>query len=207
MKQLTEFDTKKLLERNGISIPHGELIYNENELYTIPLNFSGNIAMKICSPEIIHKSDAGGVVLNVNPRDVSQVYHTLISNAGKVKIDGVLIEEMISGYELIVGTKIDPQFGQVIMVGFGGIYAEVYKDVSFQIAPVTQKEAFEMLQELKGYPILTGIRGKEKANLEAIVDVIVKVSNLKNVIELDINPLIVNSTSAIAADARMIIDT
>lgn len=207
MIQLTEPESKQLLSDNGIHVPRGALACTRDEARNIAASIGTGSVMKIVSRDIVHKSEFGAVVLNVDYRNAVNVYDELITKATKVeaKVDGILVEEMLFGYELIVGLKQDPQFGQVIMIGFGGIYTEVYKDVSFRIAPITVTEAREMLKELTGYKILTGIRGKEPADINEITDVVVKISNLKNVVELDINPLVVNKTAAIAADARMII--
>jgi len=206
MKQLTEIDSKKLLSQNDIPIPRNGLARNALEARSLASSMWGLAVFKIMSPDIIHKSDFGAVVLNVDYRNSKVIYDELIAKAAKVnaKVDGILVEEMLYGHELIIGLKQDNQFGQIIMVGLGGIYAEIYKDVSFRVSPITVSDAREMLKELRGYKILTGARGKEPADISKITEIIVKVSKLKNIIELDINPLIVNSTSAVAADARII---
>ena len=208
MKQLTEIESKKLLKQNDIPIPRGDLAKNELEAKNLASSIYGRAVMKIVSSDIVHKSEFGGVVLNVDYHDAPIIYAELIEKAKKIgaKVDGVLIEEMLSGHEIIIGLKKDSQFGLVIMVGLGGIYAEIYKDVSFRVAPITVDDAQQMLEELKGYKILRGIRGKEKANMTAIRNAIVNVSNLKNIIELDINPLICNSERAVAADARILME-
>ena len=119
MKQLTEFETKQLLKKNNISIPRGDLANNRDEARNVASSCWGMAVMKIVSPDIVHKSDFGGVVLNVDYRNSSVIYDELITKASKIKakIDGVLVEEMLSGYELIIGLKQDSQFGQIIMVG------------------------------------------------------------------------------------------
>lgn len=207
MLQLNEYESKKLLSDNGIKIPRGMLARTRDEARNIAASIGTRSVMKLVSKDIVHKSDGGYVYLNIDYHDAPTIYDELIAKAAKVgaTVDGILVEEMCSGYELIVGLKQDPQFGLVIMVGFGGIYAEVYKDVSFRLAPITVDDAREMLRELKGHKILTGIRGKEPADINEITDVIVKVSNLKNVIELDINPLLCSAEKAVAVDARSII--
>jgi len=209
MKQLTEIDSKKLLSQNDIPIPRNGLARNALEARSLASSMWGLAVFKIMSPDIIHKSDFGAVVLNVDYRNSKVIYDELIAKAAKVnaRVDGILVEEMLYGHELIIGLKQDPQFGQIIMVGLGGIYAEIYKDVSFRVSPITVSDAREMLKELRGYKILTGARGKEPADINKITEIIVKVSKLKNIIELDINPLIVNSTSAVVADSRIITES
>jgi len=207
MKQLTEIDSKKLLSQNDIPIPRNGLAKNALEARSLASSMWGLAVFKIMSPDIIHKSDFGAVVLNVDYRNSKVIYDELMAKAAKVnaKVDGILVEEMLApGHELIIGLKQDTQFGQIIMVGLGGIYAEIYKDVSFRVSPITVSDAREMLKELKGYKILTGARGKEPADISKITEIIVKVSNLKGIVELDINPLIVNSISAVVADSRII---
>jgi len=208
MKQLTEIDSKKLLSQNDIPIPRNGLARNALEARSLASSMWGLAVFKIMSPDIIHKSDFGAVVLNVDYRNSKVIYDELMAKAAKVnaRVDGILVEEMLYGHELIIGLKQDNQFGQIIMVGLGGIYAEIYKDVSFRVAPITVSDAREMLKELKGYKILTGARGKEPADISKITEIIVKVSNLKGIVELDINPLIVNSISAVVADSRIIVE-
>jgi len=208
MKILNEYQSKQLLKKYDIPIPRGAIVKNKDEARNVAASIGTGSVMKLVSSDVVHKSDGGFVVLNVDYREAEKVYDVMIEKANKIgaKITGVLVEEMLSGYELIIGLKKDIQFGQIIMVGMGGIYAEVYKDVSFRVAPITFYDAHKMLEELKGYKILTGIRGKEKADLSKVAEIIVKVSNLKNIIELDINPLICNSSTAIAADVRVIIE-
>jgi succinyl-CoA synthetase beta subunit len=208
MKPLNEYQAKQLLRKNGILIPRGTIVNNRLEARNVAASIGTGSVLKLVSPDVVHKSDGGFVVLNVEYHNAPTVYDELISKASKIgaKVTGVLVEEMLSGYEVFVGLKRDPQFGQIVIAGMGGIYLEVYKDIVSRVAPVTLTEAHEMLKELKGYKILTGIRGKEKANSEEIADVIMKVSNMKGIVELDINPLMVDSISAIAADSRMIIE-
>jgi len=209
MKQLTEIESKKLLSQNDIPVPRNGLAKNALEARNLASSMWGLAVFKIMSPDIIHKSDFGAVVLNVDYRNSKVIYDELMAKAAKVnaRVDGILVEEMLYGHELIIGLKQDPQFGQIIMVGLGGIYAEIYKDVSLRVAPITVSDAREMLKELKGYKILTGARGKEPADISKITEIIVKMSNLKGIVELDINPLICSSTSAVVADSRIITES
>lgn len=172
------------------------------------------VVMKISSPDISHKTDVGGIILDLNSdEEIKKAYLTMMDsvkkNARKARIDGVIIQKMAkSGLEVIVGVKLDPQFGHVIMFGLGGIFVEVYKDVSFRVTPIDRKTARDMILEIKASSILQGARGQEPADIDAIIDVITGLSNMlrKNpdIIELDINPLIVYSHGVAAVDARVL---
>ena len=226
MSQLNEFDSKKMLEQCGVRISRGyfakneniDLMYNEN----MDLMYNVNVAMgpiaadkyviKVVSDDIPHKSDAGGVALNVAPNsvhnEVKLMLERLKSKLPNAKIDGFYIQEMVeSGIECIIGIKEDPQFGKVIMFGLGGIYAEVFKDISMRVLPITKEDAQEMISETKVYKILNGARGKHY-DVDAIIDTIMKVSQLaesKDIKELDINPLVVHEHGVKALDARILI--
>jgi acyl-CoA synthetase (NDP forming) len=172
------------------------------------------VVMKISSPDISHKTDVGGIILDLNSdEEIKKAYLTMMDsvkkNAREARIDGVIIQKMAkSGLEVIVGVKLDPQFGHVIMFGLGGIFVEVYKDVSFRVTPIDRKTARDMILEIKASSILQGARGQEPADIDAIIDVITGLSNMlrKNpdIIELDINPLIVYSHGVAAVDARVL---
>ena len=214
MTVLTENDTKKLLAGYGIPITKGSIAISADEAQKIAQNIGYPVAMKISSPDIPHKSDIGGVVLNVGQEDVRTKYNELVSHikekAPQARIEGVLVQQMApQGHEVIIGLKKDAQFGHALMFGLGGIFVEVYKDVSFRIVPIDRNEALGMISEIKGYPILKGIRGKKKADINAIADVLVSVSEMadkENIIELDINPLMVDEKGAIAVDARAMVE-
>jgi acyl-CoA synthetase (NDP forming) len=214
MKILTEHDTKKILSRYGIPVTQGSIAKNAEEALHIASSIGFPVAMKISSPDISHKSDVGGVVLNVRNEDVKDAFSDMISRVKKAvpgaNIEGVLVQQMApSGHEVIVGLKKDAQFGHALMFGLGGIFVEVYRDVTFRVVPIRKREAFEMISEIKGYPILKGIRGRKSADIDSIVDVLISVSSMamtENIIELDINPLIVNESGAFAVDARAMIE-
>lgn len=214
MTVLTENDTKKLLAGYGIPVTKGSIAATADEALAIALNIGFPVAMKISSPDIPHKSDVGGVVLNVGRDDVRTKYNELVSRIKKTvpqaRIEGVLVQQMApSGHEVIIGLKKDAQFGHALMFGLGGIFVEVYRDVSFRIAPIDRNEALRMISEIKGYPILKGFRGKKQADIGAIADVLVSVSEMagkENIIELDINPLVAFENGVIAVDARAMIE-
>lgn len=214
MKILTEYEAKKVLSKYGIPVTQGSIAKSADEVYRIASSIGFPVAMKISSPDISHKSDVGGVVLNIKKEDVKAAYSDMISRVGKAVpgayIEGVLVQQMApSGHEIIVGLKKDAQFGHALMFGLGGIFVEIYKDVSFRVTPIDKKEALEMISEIKGYPILKGIRGRKPADVDAVADVLVSVSEMaqkENIVELDINPLIVSEKGAVAVDARAMVE-
>lgn len=176
------------------------------------------VVLKVDSPDIPHKTEANALMLNLSSEeDVRRAYKIVLQNATKHKpsarINGVLVQEMLSeGIEVIIGVTRDKVFGPTIMFGLGGIYVEVLKDVSFRVAPLSPGDARDMIEEIKGFGLLKGVRGKPPADLDALVDVIMKVSamvtELKDrVEELDINPLIVYPAQmgAKAADAMVVL--
>lgn len=214
MKILTEHEAKKLLSKYGIPVTKESIAQSAEEALAIALHIGAPVAMKISSPDIPHKSDVGGVVLNVRREDVRTSYNTMISKIKKAvpdaNIEGVLVQQMAPpGDEVIVGLKKDAQFGHALMFGLGGIFVEVYRDVSFRVVPVEKREALEMISEIKGYPVLKGIRGRKPADIDAISRVLMSVSDMaekENIVELDINPLIVNENGVVAVDARAMVE-
>lgn len=214
MKILTEHEAKKVLSKYGIQVTQGSIAKNAEEAFRIASSIGFPVAMKISSPDISHKSDVGGVILNVRNEDVKDAFSDMILRVRKTvpgaSIEGVLVQQMApSGHEVIVGLKKDAQFGHALMFGLGGIFVEVYKDVSFRVSPIDKKEALEMISEIKGYTILKGIRGRKSADLDAVADVLVSVSEMaqkENIVELDINPLIVGEKGALAVDARAMVE-
>lgn len=214
MKILTEHEAKKLLSKYGIPVTKESIAQSPDEALAIASQIGAPVAMKISSPDISHKSDIGGVELNVSVNNSITTYNRIISRINKAapdaKIEGILVQQMAPpGHEVIVGLKKDAQFGHALMFGLGGIFVEVYKDVSFRVVPIEKKEALDMISEIKGFPILKGIRGRRPADIDAIARVLVSVSWMaqkENIIELDINPLIVSESGAVAVDARAMIE-
>lgn len=212
---LTEIGSRMILSEYGIDFGKYELAENLEDSLIKAKEIGYPLVMKIMSPDIIHKSDAGGVVVNIDSEDsLKQAYEQVMKNAksydSDAKIDGVLLTPMLEeGTEMIVGAIRDQQFGPSVMVGFGGIFVEVLKDVKFKIAPVTFNEAMQMVQGLQLFPILDGIRGQAKLDITSVADLIVKVSNIivenEAVKEIDINPIRVYEDGISALDARVII--
>jgi acetyltransferase len=212
---LSEYEAKKILSGYGIPVTREELATSADMAVESARQIGYPVALKIQSAQITHKTEAGGIKLNVaSDAEVRAGYNEVISNAEKympqAHIQGVLVQEMLKdGVEVIIGTTKDPVFGHVIMFGLGGIFVEALKDVSFRITPLTSKDAEEMIREIKGYRVLQGMRGKPPVDMDALKDVILRVSRLvtdhKDVIkELDINPLMLNACGAKVADALII---
>jgi acetyl-CoA synthetase (ADP-forming) len=213
---LTEFESKRILKQVGVSVVETKLAKTQKEAVSLSQKMSFPVALKIVSPDVIHKSDSGGVKLSLNNvTEVKKAYDEILKKVKKqypdAVIHGVSVQKMIQpGTEVIVGTSKDPQFGPVIMFGLGGIFVELLKDVSFRVIPVEQRDAQEMIKEIKGYPLLQGYRGKEPANISVLVEIILKISKLMEenpqIKELELNPIFAYRNKAIAVDARIILE-
>lgn len=215
-KSLLETEAKNVCREYGIPITQFELAKTGDEAVNFAKAIGFPIVLKIVSPDIIHKSDVGGVMINLkSPDEVRQAYADILRNiqkgAPKAKIMGVLVQEMAPpSTEVIVGAFKDPQFGPAIMFGLGGVFVEVLKDVTFRVAPITREDAIEMITEVKAYPLLKGYRNTPPADLEAITEILLKVSRLvmdhTEIKELDLNPVIVYEKGAKTVDARIILE-
>jgi acyl-CoA synthetase (NDP forming) len=174
------------------------------------------VVLKIASPDIVHKSDAGGVKVGLkNKTEVEKAYGDIMKAAREkfpgAKIDGAAVEGMARpGIEIIIGTFKDAQFGPVIMFGLGGIFVEVLKDVSFRIVPIERRDAAEMIKEIKAYSLLKGFRGTEPADINVLEDILMKVSDFVDktpeIKEIDLNPVIAYKDGAVAVDARIVLE-
>lgn len=212
---LTVEEARKILEFYKIPFIKSELVKNEEDAVLVAQKIGFPIVLKVVSPQVIHKTDVGALVTNIeNEKELRRGFRKIIINVKRkirqARIDGILVQKMIeNGQEVIVGGKKDPQFGQVIMFGLGGIFVEVFEDVSFRIVPISRFDAVQMIQEIKGYRVLKGFRGK-KYDVKTLIGILLKVSKLlednQEILELDINPLIVSSKGAVAVDARIVID-
>ncbi|MFW9922364.1 MAG: acetate--CoA ligase family protein [Candidatus Thorarchaeota archaeon] len=213
---LLEPESKTLIKEMGIKTTEFQIASNITEVKKICEKYGFPIVMKILSPQIIHKTDVGGVKLNIkNLEEAQQAFEAIISNAKKyntqAEIRGVLIEKMVTpSTEIIIGVTRDPTFGPAIMFGLGGIFVELLKDVSFRIAPITKDDAIEMIHEIKALPMLQGFRGGPKVNLENIVDVLLKISKLStefidDILEIDLNPIFAYDNHLLTVDARVIL--
>jgi len=198
---LLEEEGQEVLRAYGFPLPKSMLAKTENDAVKIAKKIGYPVVMKIASPQIIHKSDAGGVKVNLaNDQDVKSAFKEIVSNAKKynkkAEIKGVLIVEMVKGgKELIIGSKLESGMGPVIMLGMGGIYVEVLKDVTFKLAPVTDKEADDMIASIKMKKILEGVRGEKPSDKSKLSECIQKLSQLvtdfSEIKELDMNPVLV----------------
>jgi acetyl coenzyme A synthetase (ADP forming)-like protein len=213
--QIEEVKTKNILQAYGFRIPEGFLTGSSAEAVEIAERIGYPVAMKVVSPDIIHKSDLGGVRLNVgNSEAVQDGFDLMMLRIGErtptARIEGIYVEKMLDrGLEVIIGMNRDPQFGPMLMFGLGGIFVEVMKDVTFHLAPITSEEAMQMLMSTRSYEILEGKRGHRGVDLEAIADGLQRISQLTTdfpqIAELDINPFIVGEPGkeSFVADARM----
>ncbi|MEJ2048156.1 MAG: acetate--CoA ligase family protein [Dehalococcoidia bacterium] len=213
---LTEVESKQLLKQADIDVVETRLATSEEEAVSISKELGFPVVLKIASPDIVHKSDAGGVRLGLeNAQAVGQAYDDILAAAKKshpkAKILGVAVQKMARpGVEVIIGMSQDDQFGPVLMFGLGGVLVEVLKDVSFRLVPLARRDAAEMIREIKGYPLLEGYRGGEKVKIAYLEKLLLKVSEFveKNpeVKELDLNPIFAYSDGALAVDARVILE-
>ncbi|MFA6410742.1 MAG: acetate--CoA ligase family protein [Candidatus Buchananbacteria bacterium] len=197
---LTEIDVRNLLIPIGFSFHQAALVKTESEATAFAKKIGYPVALKVVSPEIIHKSDVGGVKVNLkNDQELAQAIgemaKTIKTKMPQAKIDGYLVGEMIKGFEVIAGVKQDPSFGPLLMVGLGGIYTEVFKDIAFRIAPINQVQALAMIKELKIYDLLAGARGQKSLDLQALADILVKLGDFAwqfpEIKEIDFNPVMV----------------
>jgi len=215
-KFLLEPEAKTVCMNYGIPVTSFKLAKNEQEAVKFAEEIGYPVVLKIVSPDIIHKSDVGGVVIDLkNANAVRKAYKQILKNVrkrkAKAKIVGMLVQEMApASTEIIVGTIKDPQFGQAIMFGLGGIFVEVLKDVTFRIAPITKDEAREMISEVKAYPLLKGYRNMPPADIDTIVEILLNTSKLvtehEEIEELDLNPIMVYEKGAKTVDARIILE-
>ncbi len=217
-KSLVEFEAKEILKAYGLPVPNEKLAKTLEEALKYAEEIGYPVVLKLMSPQILHKSDAKVVLLNIkNPEELKEKWEEIHENARKYRPDaeilGVLVAPMLKvGREIIIGVTEDPQFGHALMFGLGGIFVEVLKDVTFRIIPVEEKDAWKMLREIKGYPILAGARGEPPADMKAIVDLMLKVSKLIDdlrdyIKEMDLNPVFVypEGEGAVIVDARIIL--
>jgi len=214
-KKLNEFDCSEILRNAGLPVVSSFLINSEGELPSIFNGDNDKYVMKIVSSDIQHKTDIGGVILNIeNINDAQKAYEKILSNVKKnapeAKIDGVMVSPMIKGgIECILGAKIDPVFGPIVMFGLGGIYAEVMKDIAFAEAPLSEKKAEKMISSLKSRDLFYGTRGQLSVDIKSLVKLIVSMSNFiaansDKVDQVEMNPVLVSEKQITALDALII---
>ena len=213
---LTAPEGKLVCDAYGIPVPKEGVAKSAGEAAKIATDMGFPVVMKIVSPDILHKTEAGGVVVGVKTAaDVEKNYAAILANARKYKsdarIEGIQIQQMLlGGQEVIVGAVTDGSFGKLVAFGLGGVLVEVLKDITFRLAPATKQDALSMLDGIQAHEMLKGVRGSEPANRDAIADIIVNVSKLitdfPEIAEMDLNPVFATKTSAIAADVRIVVD-
>ena len=212
---LLEHEGKALLELHEAPVSHDRLAKNADEAARIAKTLEGEVALKIVSPQILHKSDAGGVKLHLRKSgEIKNAFKDIIASAKKYRKDadikGCLVSPMAGeGVEVIIGTKIDAQFGPVIMFGIGGILVEIVKDLSFRVLPISRTEPQKMIKEIKSYPILKGVRGRPPVDQQAICKLLLKVSEIIEayplIREMDLNPVIVHEKGLTIVDVRILL--
>lgn len=212
---LYEHEAKELCGHYGMPITAIKIATSEDEAVMYSDEIGYPIVLKIVSPQVLHKSDAGGVLINLkNSDEIRNGYNKILENVKKhvpeAVITGILVQEMApSGTEVIVGSTKDPTFGNTLMFGLGGIFVEVLKDVSFRIVPIQKIDATEMIKEIKAYKMLEGVRGMPPADQEMLVKILMATSKMleecPEIKELDMNPIIVYEKGARVVDARVIL--
>ncbi|MCS7114569.1 MAG: acetate--CoA ligase family protein [Nitrososphaerota archaeon] len=215
-KHLLEHEAKAVCQKYGIPVTRFEVANSAEEAAKIAERIGFPVVLKIVSPDIMHKYDVGGVILNLkSAEEVKDAYNQMVRNVKKhrpeARILGVNVQEMAPpSTEVIVGAMKDPQFGHVIMFGLGGIFVEVLKDVTFRVAPISEDDAVEMIYEIKASPLLKGYRGLPQADVEAIVKILLSASRMvmenQEIKELDLNPIMVYEKGAKTVDARIILE-
>ena len=215
-ESLTAPEGKRVCDAYGISVPQEGVANSAAESEKLAIAMGFPVVMKIVSPDILHKTEAGGVVVGIsNAQEASKAYQTIIENAKKYKADatilGVQVQQMIQGgQEVIIGAVTDPSFGKLVAFGLGGVLVEVLKDITFRLAPASKADALSMLDGIKAAEMLKGVRGSDPVNREALANLIVSVSDLVNdfpeISELDLNPVFASKNTAIAADVRIVVD-
>ncbi len=214
-----DFEAKAVMEAYGLKIPKSQVAEDPDKAVAIASQIGYPVVLKIASPDILHKTDVGGVKVDLqNAEQVRDAFELMVYRAQRyvpeARILGCLVQEMVpeGGIEVLVGMNRDPQFGPLVTFGLGGIYVETLKDVTFRIAPFSEQEAGEMLSEIRAHALLDGVRGKPAADKQAIIDALLRVAQLvmdfPEITELDINPLMVypRGQGAIAIDMRLALE-
>ncbi|WP_435358410.1 acetate--CoA ligase alpha subunit [Haloarchaeobius sp. DFWS5] len=207
-----------LLDAYGIPTPEGEIVDSPTDAVQVAAGIEGPVVMKIVSPDILHKSDIGGVKVGVETDDVADAFEDLVTRARNYQPDadilGVQVQEMVdldAGTETIVGMNRDPQFGPLVLFGLGGIFVEVLEDTTLRVAPVSEAEARDMIDDIQAAPLLRGARGRTPADIDSVVETIQRLSQLvtdfPQILELDINPLVAGPDGVQAIDVRLTVDT
>jgi len=212
---LTEVESKQILEEAGIPTARAQLAAGRDQAIAAAKQLGFPVVLKVVSPEISHKSDVGGVKLNLlSEEEVGAAFDEIVAAARKAepkaKIEGVSVQKMaLPGVEVIMGMTMDAQFGPVLMFGLGGVFVEVLKDVAFRIVPLEPRDARQMIREIQGFPVLQGFRGQPPADLAALESMLLRLSAFveehPEIAELDLNPVFAYKDGALAVDARIVL--
>jgi acetyl-CoA synthetase (ADP-forming) len=215
-RNLTEAEAYELLSKYGIPVPKYSVVSSEEELLKLATRLEFPLVMKIVSPDIIHKTDIGGIEMNIsNLEQIKKAYKNIIyhvmENKPEARINGMLFyKQAPKGVEVIVGMIRDPQFGPTVMFGLGGIFIEILKDVAFRVCPVERADIEEMLTEIEGIKMLQGYRGQPRCDVNSIIEIILQISRLALdypvIKEIDLNPIIVNEKDALVVDAKVFLN-
>jgi acetyl coenzyme A synthetase (ADP forming)-like protein len=213
---LTAPEGKLVCDAYGIRVPDEALAHSSSEAAKLADGIGYPVVLKIVSPDILHKTEAGGVLIGLkNADDVSRGYETILANAKKysasAEIEGVQVQQMLTGgQEVIVGAVSDPSFGKLVAFGLGGILVEVLKDITFRLAPATKEEALSMLDGIEAAEMLKGVRGNDPVDRNSLAELIQKVgeliSDFPEIVEMDLNPVFATTDNATAADVRIVVD-
>lgn len=196
----------ELLKYYGFQVVEGDVVHSVEEAIEMGCSLGFPLVLKIISPSIVHKFDVGGVKLNIrNREELEKEVQDLLERFPER--EGILVQKMIQGYEVILGGKREPRFGPVLLFGLGGIYVELFQDISFRLAPLSKEEAIQMVEETKVASLLKGVRGQGPSNKEALIEAILRLSQLlteqERIEEIDLNPVIVNEEGAFVVDVRI----
>ncbi|MGA2698778.1 MAG: acetate--CoA ligase family protein, partial [Methanoregula sp.] len=212
-KMLSEAEGYDILRKYEIPVPEYQIVKNGEDAATAAEKMGCPVVMKIISPQIVHKSDAGGVMVGIGSKKAALgAFTRIIDNAkaynAEAEIDGVMVEQQAEpGLELIIGGRTDPAFGKVITFGMGGTMVELMKDITLRILPITDEEIRQMVHEINGYPLIAGYRGAKPRDEETLVRIIGNVCRFfeenEHIVEFDINPLRLYESGACAVDARV----
>ena len=213
---LTAPEGKLVCDAYGIPVPKEAVAKSASEAAKVATGMGFPVVMKIVSPDILHKTEAGGVIVGVKTAaDVEKNYATILANAKKyksdAKIEGIQVQQMLlGGQEVIIGAVTDGSFGKLVAFGLGGVLVEVLKDITFRLAPASKQDALSMLDGIQAHEMLKGVRGSDPVNRDAVADIIVNVSRLitdfPEITEMDLNPVFATKANAIAADVRIVVD-
>ena len=213
---LTEVESKEILGQAGINVVPTKLAVSKEEAVAVSRALGFPVVIKIASPDIVHKSDAGGIRLGLEDAEqVEQAYDSLMTDIRakypEAVLQGVSVQRMAPpGVEIIIGMSTDAQFGPVIMFGLGGVWVEILDDTSLRVAPITRRDAGEMIKEIRGFPMLTGYRGQGPVDIRKLEAMLLALSEFvgqnPSVREIDLNPVIASSNDAVAVDARIVLD-